>query len=556
MALRAILLRHGGVFSVSQWSAILNYVILPAVQIGAESDSSPVTKISSESPSVSSLDFVGEPLRLPPPCDDEGLHKFASMTQSDESSPSRPLGTAELLVEASFADLRHGGCGNLSKAHSLKKKDAENRIVQNPFPDSWIATTAPIALGMLSDLIYTKFLDLGNDAREVLWPLVTSQLVRWSVGTPQDKVQLEAVTDDEYNSDEVIVDVEEWQPSEALVRIGCKEWSRVFRRVLDAVPELDKIETQAWLRTLSISLSGALVKNIELEERIREDIVESKLAALGIQNESHSGGGEGNRSGRNVNYLGMLPTLKTRCIASHCLQQYMSTFVVQFAALTAEEDISCLLETLNKSRLASSKARKDEDLALAFQEAFFDEWGDGVEEVEAALKGTGGGSRHRGSSQIFFLTQEASATKAVILLLSMLYCPKSSDQEAENNNWDAEAFSEPLLTERIIDVLTEFLSSEENDGLLIDPNVWRSASESGGQVAYYCTSFAGVVVDILEMILNLEADKFSRHKTSLFPILCSLVRIQSGEIRHLVSDIFRKQIGPMIQMPDSEQRTI
>jgi len=556
MALRAILLRHGGVFSVSQWSAILNYVILPAVQIGAESDSSPVTKISSESPSVSSLDFVGEPLRLPPPCDDEGLHKFASMTQSDESSPSRPLGTAELLVEASFADLRHGGDGNLSKAHSLKKKDAENRIVQNPFPDSWIATTAPIALGMLSDLIYTKFLDLGNDAREVLWPLVTSQLVRWSVGTPQDKVQLEAVTDDEYNSDEVIVDVEEWQPSEALVRIGCKEWSRVFRRVLDAVPELDKIETQAWLRTLSISLSGALVKNIELEERIREDIVESKLAALGIQNESHSGGGEGNRSGRNVNYLGMLPTLKTRCIASHCLQQYMSTFVVQFAALTAEEDISCLLETLNKSRLASSKARKDEDLALAFQEAFFDEWGDGVEEVEAALKGTGGGSRHRGSSQIFFLTQEASATKAVILLLSMLYCPKSSDQEAENNNWDAEAFSEPLLTERIIDVLTEFLSSEENDGLLIDPNVWRSASESGGQVAYYCTSFAGVVVDILEMILNLEADKFSRHKASLFPILCSLVRIQSGEIRHLVSDIFRKQIGPMIQMPDSEQRTI
>jgi len=557
MALRAILLRHGGVFSVSQWSAILNYVLLPAVQIGAESDSSPVTKISSESPSVSSLDFVGEPLRLPPPSDDEGLHKFSAMTQSDESSPSRPLGTAELLVEASFADLRHGGDGDLSKAHRLKKKDADRIVHLQPFPDSWIATTAPIALGMLSDLIYTKFLQLGNDAREVLWPLVSSQLVRWSVGTPQDKVQLEAVTDDEYNGDEVIVDVEEWQPSEALVRIGCKEWSRVFLRVLDAVPNLDKIETQAWLRTLSISLSDALVKNIKLEEKIREDVVESKLASLGLGlTESHSGVGEGSRNGRNVDYLGMLPTLKTRCIASHCLQQYMSTFVDQFAELTAEEEVSYLLKTLNQSRLASSNARKDEDLALAFQEAFFDQWGDGVEEVEAALQGTGGGSGHRGSSKIFFLTQEASATKAVILLLSKLYCPKRSGKEAENISWDAEAFSEPLLMERIIDVLSEFLSSEENDGLLIDPNVWRSASESGGQVAYFCTSFAGVVVGILEMILNLQADKFCRHKASLFPILCSLIRVQSGEIRHLVSDIFHKQIGPMIQVTDSEQRAV
>lgn len=556
MALRAILLRHGKVFSVSQWSAILNYVILPAVQIGAESDSTPVTKISSESPSVSSLDFVGEPLALPPPRDDEGLLKFAAMTHSDESSPSRPLGTTELLVEASFADLRHGGDGNLSKAHSLKKKDAEQRMMlMQPFPDSWIATTAPIALGLLSDLIYSSFLAQGNDAREVLWPLVTSQLVRWTVGAPQEKAQLETVTDDEYNGDEVIVDVEEWQPCEALVRIGCKEWGRVFRRVLDAVPELDKIEAQAWLRTLSMSLSDTLVRNIELEEKIREDIVDSKLAALGIQGESPRNSGGGNRSARNVDHLGMLPTLKTRCIASHCLQQYLSTVVNQFADFTAEEEISCLLNSLNRSRLACSNARKDEDLAHAFQEAFFNQWGeegDGVEEVEKAMKGTSGGSGHRGSSQIFFLTQEASATKSVILLLSLLYCRQGD----EKNGWDAEAFSEPLLMERILDVLAEFLSSEEKDGVLIDPNVWRSASESGGQVAYYCTSFAGVVVNILDMIHNLEAEKFDRHKASLFPILCSLVRVQSGEIRHLVSDIFRKQIGPMIQVPDTEKRPI
>jgi hypothetical protein len=317
---------------------------------------------------------------------------------------------------------------------------------------------------------------------------------------------------------------------------------------LDAVPELDKKDAQAWLRTLSISLSDALVKNIELEEKIREDIVESKLATLGIPNESTSG--EGNRDSAHVNYLSMLPTLKTRCIASHCLQQYMSTFIDQFAALTAEEEVSCLLKTLNKSRLASINARKDEDLALAFQEAFFDQWGDGVEEVEAALQGTSSG--HRGSSQIFFLTQEASATKAVILLLSRLYCQPPLIQEAKNDGWDAESFSEPLLIGRMVDVLTEFLASEKRDGLLIDPNVWRNASESGGQVAYYCTSFAGVVVNILEIMRSMEVDKFSRHKASLFPLLCSLICIQSGEIRHLVSEIFCKQIGQMIHVSESE----
>lgn len=558
MALRAILLRHGKAFSVTQWEAILNNVILPAVQIGVESDSSPVTKISSESPSVSSLDFVGEPLPLPPPQDDEGLQKFAAMAQSDESLPSRPLGTAELLVEASFADLRHGGDGDLSKAYSLKKKDAEKRIVHlQPFPDSWIATTAPIALGLLSDLMSTKFLALGKNAREVLWPLVVKQLVRWSIGAPQEEVQLVTELDGENNSGNsaaLIVDVEEWQPCEAIVRIGCKEWSRVFHRVLDTVPGLHMTESHAWLSVLSTSLNETLVKNIELEDKIREEIVESKLSKLGIQSETPT-----KRRDSNANYLGMLPILKTRCIASHCLQQYLSTFVDRLAVLTTEEDITHLLDTLGQSRVASRNSRKNEDLAHAFQEAFFYQWGegDGVEEVEAALQGTSGGSGHRGSAQIFFLTQEASATKSVILLLSTLYSRRPTDDNSEAKiDWDAEVFAEPLLIERIMDVLNEFLSSEEGDGPLIDPNVWRSASESGGQVAYFCTSFAGVVVDILELILNLDADKFNQHKASLFPVLCSLVRVQSGEIRHLVSDIFHKQIGPMIEVPDSEQRSI
>lgn len=559
MALRAILLRHGKLFSVAQWSAILKYVILPAMQIGAENDVSPVIQISSESPSVSSLDFLGEPLPLPPSCDDEGLQKFASIAQSDESSPSRPLGTAELLVEASFADLRHGGDGNLSNAHSLKKKDAEKRIVHlQPFPDSWIATTAPIALGMLSDLIGQQFLALGSDGREELWPLVMSQLVRWSVGNPQERVQLENMSDEE-DADETSVEAEEWQPCEALVRIGCKEWGRSMQFVLDASSTLDKTESRLWINVILANLCETMVTNINLEEKRREDVVGFKLLSLGIQNKSKDNENDSivsQRSDRGSKaYLSMLPALKTRCIASHCLQQYLASFMHQLASLTSEEDISCLLDALKQSRLVSSTARNDEDLAHAFQEACLDQWGDSVEEVEAALKGSGGGSGHRGSSQMFFLTQEASSTKGEILLLSHLFCHELHGEDDEHK-WDTEAFAEPLLSRRITEVLSEFLASEEKDGLLIDPNVWRSASESGGQVAYFCTSFAGVVVNILETISNLDADKFDRHKEALFPMICSLVRAQSDEIRQLVSDILKKQVGLLIGVPDTEQRAI
>lgn len=371
----------------------------------------------------------------------------------------------------------------------------------------------------------------------MFWPTIMSQLVRWSVGSSKEKIQCEQVTDEEFNGDKMIVDVKEWQPCEALVRIGCKEWSRVFLRVLEVVPTLDQVEGKAWLKEMSTSLSDTLLKNIGLEEKIRDDIVEAKIASLEkrVQNDGSD-------------YLGMMPTLKTRCIASHCLQQYISTFVDQFAVLTLEEEASCLLDTLNQSRISSIKARKDEDLSHAFQEACLAQWGDSVEEIDAAMERANSGLSHRGSSQMFFLTQEASATSALIILLSLLY---SKRQDADCS-WDTEAFAEPILFERIIEVLNDFLESEERDGLLIDPNVWRSVSERGGQVAFYCTSFAGVVVQILDMISNLEKEQFDRHKESLFPILCSLIRVQSDEIRHLVAGVFRKQIGGMIGVPTSK----
>ena len=146
---------------------------------------------------------------------------------------------------------------------------------------------------------------------------------------------------------------------------------------------------------------------------------------------------------------------------------------------------------------------------------------------------------------MFFLTQEAGASKAEILLLSSLYSSKPQDL-INSQGWGNVAFAEPLLMDRIREIMASFLASEQQDGPNIDPNIWRNANESGCQEAYYCTSYVGVVINILEAVLKMDADKFSRHKDTLFPMLCSLVCSQSDEIRELVADNFRSHVAPLI----------
>jgi hypothetical protein len=82
LAIRAILLRHGALFSISQLAVILQETLIPCFQEAAESDQSPVIAITSESPSVSSLDFLVEPMPLPPPRYDRGLLKFEEVARS------------------------------------------------------------------------------------------------------------------------------------------------------------------------------------------------------------------------------------------------------------------------------------------------------------------------------------------------------------------------------------------------------------------------------------------------------------------------------------------
>ena len=235
-----------------------------------------------------------------------------------------------------------------------------------------------------------------------------------------------------------------------------------------------------------------------------------------------------------------VPALKVQCVAAYCLQHALFDQLESLIPLMDLGVVSPLLDALDQSRSMSSKASQDQDLSLAFQEAMFSEWGDGVEEVEEALQV--GRSNNRSGSPTFFLTQEASATNNSIHILSLLY------RSTGEGSSEREAFAEPLLVERTMHVLNKFLDSERGEGHVIDPNIWRNASKSGEKIAIYCTSFAFVVVSILNVMLSMTQEQFTRHKQQFFPALCSLVRVQSDEIRQLVSKLLEQNIAPLLDV--------
>jgi hypothetical protein len=549
----------------------------------------------------------------------------------------RPLGPAELLVEASFTDMRHGGDGNLSRAYELAKKNMHVIPSEQPFPDSWVATTSPIALGTLTDIITEIAVKRCQDGRSLLLPPIMLQFQLWSVGLAKPEGDV-------------------WQPCEAIVRVACREMHRMAIRLNVHIVERDCAERIAWIQAVLEGITSSMSLLVDIETCLKEKLIRSKSlvygpksmtngegkplnAASAKQEEEeelgevvadvivytpygkgrlirrrkdsflctngdrhvvimnvikldfggtlyrpaigtsklHKAAGEGNTEAaptreassaqatkasdladiagpgqaflpvsreaitRETWWHGLVGALKIRCVAIHCLQHYLYDLFNFFLPLTSQDIVEKMLETLNNSKALASKASKNEDLSHAFQEAMFSQWGDGVEEVEEALSNTGR-MTHRRGSEMFFLHQEAGAMNDMIHLLSLLY----SDEEESELPWNRESFAEPLLLDRIQEVLEKFVESEARDGHLIDPNVWRNASESGGKLAIYCTSFAGVVVNILHIMNSMSQEKFGKHVKEFFPVLCSLVLVQSDEIRLLVKDVLEKQIAPKL----------
>eukprot|EP00934_Nitzschia_sp_Nitz4_P000938 Nitzschia sp. Nitz4//scaffold97_size77645//35123//41576//NITZ4_005518-RA/size77645-processed-gene-0.93-mRNA-1//-1//CDS//3329560656//938//frame0 len=524
LALRSVLLRHGALLSKHQLEAVMTQTIIPAVIEAAEIDDSPVVSITSDSPALTSIDFLAMPLPVPPPRYDQGLLKFEEVARGVESAPARPLGASELLLEACFADMRHGGDGNLSNVYKFAKKDImRDGEDEQPFPDSWIATTAPIALGFMTDIVTEIAFPHGDDGVSLVWPPVAALMKRWCTG--------DATTG--------------WMPCEALVRISCFELNRLASRLALGLGVMDHTLAVSWANSVVAYLNTVLSETLKVESETQQSLLEAKINSYNLSKANKS---EDDVDEMDTQWVSMVPALKVKCIAVHLLQQALASFEEDaILSLLSGDNVSDILQVLSHSRELAESSVKNEDLAHAFQEAVLSQWGDGDEMGEEALVNIARLSQTQGSP-MFFLTQAAGATEASVKLLSvMLAHPVESTDESQ----DRQSSVTPHLLTMMNDVLVKFVESETKEGHRLDPNVWRNLHESGIKVAVYCTSFAPAVVAMLNIILGFETHQMQAHGPSLFPLVCRLVQVQSDEIRRLVQRILIEKYTPMLVGGDS-----
>lgn len=251
------------------------------------------------------------------------------------------------------------------------------------------------------------------------------------------------------------------------------------------------------------------------------------------------------------NWMKLLPALKIRCVAAHYLQQtLLSLHEDEVFPLVPRDTIESLLEALNLSRELAEDAVKNEDLAHAFQEVMFSEW-DMEDMEEEALVRISQLNNTQGSA-MFFLTQTAGATNSVIRLLSVLYDYEEVLDGVDT--WDRKTFAGQYLMKIMQDIFSKFSESEAKEGHRIDPNVWRNTSESGVKVAVYCTSFASVVVGLLNAMLSFEPSHIERNKGAFYPMVCELINVQSDEIRKLVRRILVEKFGPLLGLGRDTRR--
>lgn len=224
----------------------------------------------------------------------------------------------------------------------------------------------------------------------------------------------------------------------------------------------------------------------------------------------------------------LVPSLKVRCVAAHFLQQALESLDEAVMVPLLEENVAKgLLDELNRSRAMAEIAAKNEDLALAFQEAILSEWGMDEEDREEALMNVALLSQTQGSA-MFFLTQAAGATNVMIQVLSALY-------ESENSG-SPESFAIPYLLEIMEDVFSKFSESEATEGHRM----------GGIKVATYCTTFASTIVCLLKAMLAFDQEHFEKQKAAFFPMVCRLITVQSDDIRELVQKILMTKFGPML----------
>ena len=284
-----------------------------------------------------------------------------------------------------------------------------------------------------------------------------------------------------------------WSPCEALVRIGCKEISRLSETLITLLPKMENSnsDVKIWLNVLCKNLGDTLAYSIELEGKLyyefqrvagrkakpteleeEKSVVSSKVESkeedikltsledtkqnrvstpfgdckvvherVGVHSSSETveidvvrldsgatlygpkyappkqdgkvitneeappeedkppqslisetkDSNEDLKSTPVTNNLEQfISPLRIRCTASYCLQKSFLDFLEIFTTSCGEEEISALLNALEKSRIVASKASVDKKLSAAFEEAILVEWGDQVEDTKKAFSSDGG----------------------------------------------------------------------------------------------------------------------------------------------------------------------
>lgn len=225
--------------------------------------------------------------------------------------------------------------------------------------------------------------------------------------------------------------------------------------------------------------------------------------------------------------------MKVRCVAAQCLQQGLDDLLSSLVPLCQKTEVQKTLSVLELSRSMSGSAVKDESISMAFRESLLKEWGDGIRIPDEADEATSRLALLHGSD-VFFLAQEAGATKCYLRLLSALNTfGDVSDSTVQDS-----------LIDLMMEVLDKFLASEAADGHLVDS--WRSVIDGQAKMALYCATFAGVVVDCLHTI---QRSDFGTYKHLFYPRLVELVGVRSSEIRKLVQEILATQVAQLVGVP-------
>ena len=157
----------------------------------------------------------------------------------------------------------------MRKAYLLAQKSAadDTKRIEQAFPDSWVATTAPLALGLLTDIASELVMNRHQEGQGILWPLIAEQYRRWMVGR---------IYPIDHDDDNMASNCEpSWFPCEALVRIAANELLRLPQRILSASTFLhfEKDEQKAWVSLLLNLYSNLLMENNQIEKMTQQNLI-------------------------------------------------------------------------------------------------------------------------------------------------------------------------------------------------------------------------------------------------------------------------------------------